>query len=178
LKDKFNPPEILSIIQKLKYKAAAGPIVIIVLSFVIHLLTKADFTKYIAVFGVLLFYLILIKYKVKKILPNTDDNAIISPLNGKIIKVENGEIVLKKGGFQSAEIRYPANFKVKYNFFAKRIFLIDVESRVQGQLIGAAPYITGCSIKIPADFKIIVSVGDSVNSGETILANRKTNEEL
>lgn len=170
MKDKYNPSETLSIIQKLKYKAAASPIIIIIISFIIHLITKADFTKYIAVFGILIFYFILVKYKIKKIAPISGENAVLSPINGKIIKVENNEVLIKKGGFQSAEIRYPAAFEVEYKFFAKKIFLIDVESRVQGQLIGVAPYITGCTVKIPEEYEITIKPGEVVNSGETYLA--------
>jgi len=102
-----TPLEYLTKIQKLKYKAAFYPILLVVLSFVFNLIFKLDHLKYFAIIGLIWHIITIIKFKVSRnVPPESETEILLSPIYGKINKISKNSITIKKNLFQAADIRY------------------------------------------------------------------------
>ena len=169
--DKYNPVEYLTKIQKLKYKAAAIPIALVALSFIFSIKANSIYLTFISLIGFVLFIFISGRSRIKKnIPPNFEKLVLLAPLNGTVrsINLENKTIVIKKGFFQTSEIRSnPPNMEV--NITARKIFWFELSSDIQGKLVGIVPASAECTCNLPSNFKISVQIGQKVISGETII---------
>ncbi|NQV18060.1 MAG: hypothetical protein HQ534_05905 [Armatimonadetes bacterium] len=169
--DKFNPTEYLTKIQKLKYRAAAIPILLVVLSFVFSIGTNSLYLKFISLIGFVLFIFISGRYRIKKNIPPSFEKPVfLAPINGIVrsINLEKKIIVIKKGLFHTSEIR--SNLQdLEVNIVAKKIFWFELSSDIQGKLVGIVPASAECTCNLPSNFKISVQVGQKVISGETII---------
>ncbi len=166
----YTPVEYLSNIQKLKYKAAIFPILLVFISFGLNLLFEIDQAKYLSVIGLIWYIFIIIQFRVRRNYPpESETKIVLSPIYGRVTKIENNSITIKKGVFQAADIRYSGQ-NVELTIESKKVTYFEERPTLTGKLIGV---ITSSAIficKIPDDWKIEINIDDKVIAGETILA--------
>ena len=167
---KYTPIEYLTKIQKLKYKAAILPILLVIISFGLNMIYVIDLAKYFSVIGLFWYIFIIIQFRVtRNHPPEIEAEIILSPIYGKVTKIEDGFITIKKGLFQSADIRYAGkNIEVKIK--SKMMNYFEEQPSLSGRLIGIISSSAICICKISEDWKIEINIGDKVVAGETILA--------
>lgn len=166
----YTPVEYLSKIHKLKYKAAIFPILLVILSFGLNILFELDQVKYLSIIGLIWYILIIIKFRIRRNYPpESESEIVLSPIYGKVIKIEDSFITIKKGIFQSADIRY-AGQNIEVRIKSKRVSYFEEQPSLVGKLIGIVSSSAICICKIPKDWKIDIISGDKVVAGETILA--------
>ncbi len=166
----YTPVEYLSKIQKLKYKTAVFPILLVIISFGSNLLFDIDQAKYLSVIGLIWYIFIIIQFRItRNFPPESETKIIISPIYGKVTKIEDGSITIKKGIFRSADIRYAGqNIEVKIK--SKQVNYFEDDPSLAGRLIGVISTPAICICEIPNDWKIKINIGDKIVAGETILA--------
>ena len=166
----YTPVEYLAKIQKLKYKAAVFPILLVIISFGTNLLFDIDQAKYLSVIGLIWYIFIIIQFRItRNYPPESETEIILSPIYGKVTKIEGGSITIKKGSFQSADFRYTGqNIEVKIK--SKQVTYFEDQPSLAGRLIGVISTSAICICEMPTDWKIEINVGDKVVAGETILA--------
>jgi hypothetical protein len=174
----YNPVEYLIKIQRLKLKAVLIPLGIIIVSFAINILLKIDLSKYFSLFGLMLYILISLRYRIQKNIPPDIEQQILSPINGKITQInkDRNEISIKKSFFHPAEIRSPSNDDtIKFNINSRNFSLFEERSEVAGKLIGIVPSNAECTINITGEYEININPGQKVIAGETIIAEKINN---
>ena len=161
----YTPVECLTKIQKLKYKAAIFPILLVVISFILNLFFELDQAKYLSIFGLIWYIFIIIQFRVRRNYPpESETEIILSPIYGKVTKIENNSITIKKGVFQSADIRYPGqNIEVKID--SRKVTYFEEQPALTGKLIGVLPTPAICICEIPDDWKIEIDIDDKAISG-------------
>lgn len=168
----FTPVQYLSKIQKLKYRAAFLPILLVFLSFGINMIFKVDQAKYFSVIGLLWYISVIMKFRIKRAYPQKNETeTILSPIHGKIVNIKKNIITIKKGIFQSADIRFAGKYsdvKIK----SKQISYFEKDSFIAGKLIGINPSSAICICSFPNDWKVNVKINENVIAGETILAEK------
>ncbi|MCK5050096.1 MAG: hypothetical protein KAS53_00045 [Candidatus Cloacimonetes bacterium] len=166
----YTPVEYLTKIQKLKYKAAIFPILLVIISFGLNLIFEIDQAKYLSVIGLIWYIFIIIRFRItRNYPPESETKNILSPIYGKVIKIEDSSITIKKGIFQSADFRYTGqNIEVKIK--SKQVNYFEDQPSLTGRLIGIISSSVICICEIPNDWKIEITIGDKVVAGETILA--------
>jgi hypothetical protein len=170
----YNPIEYLTRIQSLKYKAATVPILIVIISFSVNLIFKIDLVKYFSLLGLLLFLFILMKYRIKRTVPSkSEEEIVLAPIHGRIIKIEDNKILIKKSFLDPADIRCVTNNKnVKITITNSSITWFEKEAILPGKLIGIVPHSAECICELPNDYKIEVRVNQKIEAGETIIARK------
>ncbi len=170
----YNPIEYLTRIQSLKYKAATVPILIVIISFSVNLIFKIDLVKYFSLFGLLLFLFILMKYRIKRTVPSeSEEEIVLAPIHGRIIKVENNKFTIKKSLLDPADIRCIAIRKdIKIKIKSSGLTWFEKEATLPGKLIGIVPHSAECICELPNDYKIEVQLGQKIEAGETIIARK------
>ncbi len=166
----YTPSEYLTKIQKLKYKAAIFPILLVIISFGLNILFELDQVKYLSIIGLIWYIFIIIKFRIRNNYPpESETEIILSPIYGRIVKIEGNSITIKKGIFQSADIRYAGqNIKVKIG--SKKVNYFEERPTLVGKLIGMISSPAICICEVPEEWKIEINIGDKVVAGETILA--------
>ncbi|MCD6176913.1 MAG: hypothetical protein J7K29_03640 [Candidatus Cloacimonetes bacterium] len=166
----YTPIEYLTKIQKLKYKASIFPILLVIISFGLNMIFELDQAKYLSIIGLIWYILNIIRFRVRRNYPPENKNEIIlSPIYGKVIKIENNLITIKKGLFQAADIRYSGkNIVVKIK--SEHINYFEDQPSLVGKLIGIISSSAICICEITNNYKIEINVGNKVVAGETILA--------
>ena len=166
----YTPVEYLSKIQKLKYKAAIFPILLVIISFGFNMIFELDQAKYLSIIGLIWYIFIIIRFRVRRNYPpESVTEIILSPIYGKVTKIENNSITIKKGVFQSADIRYPGqNIEVKID--SGKVTYFEEQPALTGKLIGVLPSPVICICEIPDDWEIEINIDDKVIAGETIMA--------
>lgn len=166
----YTPVEYLTKIQKLKYKAAIFPILLVFISFGLNMIFELDQAKYLSIIGLIWYILIIIQFRVRRNYPpESETEIILSPIYGKVIKIEDNLISIKKSFFQAADIRYSGqNIEVKIN--SKKVTYFEEHPTLTGKLIGVVSSSTMCICEIPENWSIQINVDDKVVAGETILA--------
>lgn len=166
----YTPVEYLTNIQKLKYKAAIFPILLVFISFGLNLLFEIDQAKYLSVIGLIWYILIIIQFRVRRNYPpESETEIILSPIYGRVTKIENNSITIMKGVFQAADLRYSGqNIELKIN--SKKVTYFEEQPTLTGKLIGVVSSSATCICEIPAGWKIEINIDDKVIAGETILA--------
>ena len=166
----YTPVEYLTKIQKLKYKSAISPILLVFISFGLNIIFELDQAKYLSIIGLIWYIFIILKFRVRRNYPPKSENEIIlSPIYGRIIKIENNSIIIKKGFFQPADMRY-AGQSIEVKIESKQVSYFEEQPNIAGRLIGIIASSAICICKIPEDWKIEKNIGDRVVAGETILA--------
>ena len=166
----YTPVEYLTKIQKLKYKAAIFPILLVIISFGLNMIFELDQAKYLSVIGLIWYILIIIQFRVRRNYPPESETEImLSPINGKVFKIEENSITIKKGFFQAADIRYSGqNVEIKID--SPKMTFFEEQPILIGKLIGIVSSSAMCICKIPENWDIQITIGDKVIAGETILA--------
>lgn len=166
----YTPVKYLTKIQKLKYKAAIFPILLVVISFVLNMFFELDQAKYLSIIGLIWYIFIIIQFRVRRNYPpESETEIVLSPIYGRVSKIENNSITIKKGFFQSADIRYLGqNIEVKID--SRKVIYFEEQPTLNGKLIGVVPSSAMCICKIPVGWKIEINIDDKVIAGETILA--------
>jgi hypothetical protein len=166
----YTPVEYLTKIQKLKYKAAIFPILLVIISFGLNMIFELDQVKYLSIIGLIWYILIIIQFRVRRNYPpESETDIILSPIYGKITKIEDNSITIIKGFFQAADIRYSGqNIEVKIN--SQKTTYFEQQPTLLGKLIGIVSSSAICICEIPEDWKIEINTDDKVIAGETILA--------
>ena len=166
----YTPVEYLTKIQKLKYKAAIFPILLVFISFVLNITLELDQAKYLSIIGLIWYIFIIIQFRVRRNYPPENENKIVlSPIYGKVTKIEDNSITIKKGFSQSADIRYAGqNIEVKME--SAKVIYFEEQPTLTGKLIGVLTSSAMCICKIPDDWNIEINIDDKVIAGETILA--------
>ncbi|MEA2096791.1 MAG: hypothetical protein U9P73_08900 [Candidatus Cloacimonadota bacterium] len=166
----YTPVEHLTKIQKLKYRAAFFPILLVIISFVLNMIYGIDQTKYLSIFGFIWYLIIIIQFRVRRNYPPESKTEIaLSPIYGKVSKIEDRSITIKKGFFQSADIRY-AGQNIEVTIRSKQAKYFEDQPSLAGRLIGVISSSGICICGIPEGWKIELNVGDKVTAGESILA--------
>ncbi len=168
----YTPIEYLTKILKLKYRAAIFPILLVIISFGLNMIFELDQAKYLSIIGLIWYILIIIQFKVRRNYPPESETEIaLSPIYGKITKIEDNTITIKKGFFQAADIRYSGqNIEVKIN--SKKVTYFEEQPKLTGKLIGIVSSSAICICTIPENLIIQIKIDDKVVAGETILATR------
>ena len=93
----YTPVEYLTKIQKLKYKAAIFPILLVIISFGLNMIFELDQVKYLSIIGLIWYILIIIQFRVRRNYPpESETDIILSPIYGKITKIEDNSITIIK----------------------------------------------------------------------------------
>jgi len=170
----LTPASYLSKVQKLKYKVAIFPILLVFISFIINMTFGIDQVKYLSVIGLVWYIIIIMKFRVKKAYPHKKENKILlSPIHGKIIKIEENSISIKRGIFDPADLRYSGQ-EMEVDLSSNNIKYFEEEPEVPGKLIGIILSSGICKCSVPNDWEIVVRSGEKVSAGETILAEKLT----
>ena len=166
----YTPVEYLTKIQKLKYKAAIFPILLVIISFGLNMIFELDQAKYLSIIGLIWYILIIMQFRVRRnVPPESELKIILSPIYGKVTKIDDNCITIKKGFFQPADIRYAGqNFDVIIQ--SKQAIFFEEQPSLAGKLIGVISSSAICICKIPEEWKVEINIGDNVVAGETILA--------
>ena len=166
----YTPIEYLARIQKLKFKAAIFPILLVILSFGLNILFELEQVKYLSIIGLIWYIFIIIQFRVKRNYPlESETEIVLSPIYGKVTKIENRFITIKKGLFQFADIRYTGQ-NIEVRIKSKRVSYFEDQPTLAGKLFGVVSSSAICICKIPKDWKIEINTGNKVVAGETILA--------
>ena len=166
----YTPIGYLAKIQKLKYKAAIFPILLVFISFGLNMIFELDQAKYLSIIGLIWYILIIIQFRVRRNYPPESENEIVlSPIYGRVTKIEDNSITIKKGFFQAADIRYSGqNVEVKID--SKKVTYFEEQPTLTGKLIGVVSFSAICICEVSKDWKAEVNIGGKVVAGETILA--------
>ncbi len=106
--------------------------------------------------------------------PEELDHIILSPIHGKVIKIGDNSILIKKGVFSAGDIR---SSQSKFKINNKNIIWFERNSKLDGKLIGFVAESTLCNCEIPDDYRIVIAKKDKVEAGNTILAKLEDNRE-
>ena len=165
----YTPVEYLTKIQKLKYRAAIFPILLVIISFGLNMIFELDQAKYLSIIGLIWYIFIIIQFRVRRNYPpESETEIILSPIYGKVTKIEDNSIAIKKGFFQAADIRYSGqNIEVKID--SPKVIYFEKQPTLTGKLIGVVSSSATCVCEIPKGWNIEINLGDKVVAGETIL---------
>ena len=122
--------------------------------------------KLLSILALLLYFLIKMLFRINKIVPTEIDNTIKSvksPINGKVINIENEIVTIYKNLFDRADFRVTSS---DYTIIKGKIFLIE-KSDVQSMLVGVVPTTFLCKIKLPENYSVNVKIGQRIISGIT-----------
>ena len=179
--DLYNPLDMIIKIQRMKFKSLIPPIFIIISGFLIYTFLKIEPAKYLSLAGLLLYAFISMQYHCRKNVPPRDENVILSPVNGKVIKVDQEQqvVIIKKNIFNPADVRRPSdNPIITFSIFSTKFVMLDHQTRLAGKLIGIMPGSALCNCLIPDDYSFKIKIKQKVISGETILAQlSETNDQ-
>ena len=166
----YTPIEYLTKIQKLKYKAAIFPILLVIISFGLNMIFEFDQAKYLSVIGLIWYIFIIIQFRVRRNYPpESETEIVLSPIYGKVTKIEGNSITIKKGLFHAADIRHSGQ-NIEVIIKSKQVNYFEEQPSLAGRLIGVISSSGICICGIPEGWKIELNVGDKVAAGETILA--------
>lgn len=174
--EKYNPTDYLIKIQKIKYSEAIIPILLVFFSFAINFIKPDSFVKYLSLLGLLGFFFISFKYRIRKNIPPQEPDVVLSPVYGIIndLDISTNTFKIRKGIFTPADYRYPGETeKVEFKLTKGNRTLFETTSHLAGKLIGILPLAAEISCKLPEELEIKVKAGQKVIAGETILAVRK-----
>lgn len=165
----INPIQNIKKIQIKKYQFASIPILIVVAGFLFNSFLEITVAKYISLFGLMLYVAVIMQFRVTKAVPlKSSGNFVLAPIFGKVTKLENNTITIRKSFFQPADLRI--SFKTEICTFSKGIVSRFEVSSQLGRLVGIAIGKIECRCKIPENFTILIESGKNVKAGETILA--------
>jgi hypothetical protein len=177
--EKYTPTENLLKIQKMKYKEAIIPILLVFSGFAINYINPYSFVKFMSLLGLIGFLFISLKYRIKKNIP-PEGNDCYSPVYGVIKEVDrdDGKIIINKRFFSPADFRCVfTDQNIDLHVQKGKLTLFESNCSLPGKLIGILPLSALITCKIPLEYEITVNTDQSVIAGETIIAIKKTANE-
>jgi len=178
--DQYNPLDIILKIQRLKFKALALPLILIIIGFSIYSFLKIDAAKYLSLAGLLYYAFISMRFYYRKNVPPQIENAVLSPVNGRVIEVdpEQRVVILKKGFFSPADVRRPSSDTIlTFSVFSTKFVMLDHQTILAGKLIGILPGTALCNCMIPTSHSFVIEANQRVIAGETVLAELTTKKD-
>ncbi|MFC1887473.1 hypothetical protein ACFLYK_01545 [Candidatus Cloacimonadota bacterium] len=174
--EKFNPTDYLLKIQKIKYKEAVIPILLVFSGFAINFINPYSFVKYLSLFGLLAFIFISLKYRVRKNIPPDEKNIILSPVYGIVSDLDSstGTLTISKGFFTPADYRCASiNEEGLFQIKKGTLTLFETKCFLAGKLIGILPLNAVILCKLPPEFNLETVIGGKLIAGETVIAVKK-----
>lgn len=105
-----NPQQVLLAISRIKYRKALIPLIIVIGAFFIQMSSGNPNLRYLSLLGLIYYLFLLLIFRVNRYPVEPDDTTVLSPVNGKVIKIESdesGEIIfINKNFLQAADIRF------------------------------------------------------------------------
>lgn len=169
---KLTPAKTLLKIQKIKYKFLAVPIIVIILTFLLNLKYENKIFSIISLIALVIFFVISRIFSVNKSVHNPEKSGkILAPINGKIVKKQRNELIIKKSIFAHAEIR-KSDKENKLALSIKGFLLYDFaeEDAVQAQIIGLLPGPATAVCQLPENYHFTVEETENIEAGETVIA--------
>ncbi len=165
----YNPTKVIAGIQKQKLIAALIPILLVLASFVINIYFPTNWTQYISLTGLIMYFIISMAFKInRRLFYPENEPKLVFPISGKIVEINSEYIEVSKKTFDIADLRFAgADFSV--NDIKGKIFLFSENNSV-GELIGVVPYNATCKISLPAKADIDFKIGDKVVAGDVIIS--------
>ncbi|MFC1898030.1 hypothetical protein ACFLYJ_00500 [Candidatus Cloacimonadota bacterium] len=173
--DNLNPQDYINSIQKQKHFASLGPIILVIITFIINHFYRVDEVKYIALFGLIWYIFNFVIFKISlPIPPEKTADFVFSPICGKVKKIEKNKIIISKKFWHPVDVRnVNSNQNIEIIFEGKQPHFFEDFSADVGKLIGYKSGELNCEILLPADFKISVSVSQKVISGFSVLGTKE-----
>jgi len=174
--EKFNPTEYMLKIQKLKFKSAGIPIFLVISGFALNFVYPAEFVKYLSLLGLLLYIIISAKYRVKRNIPPEENDIVLSPIYGIIdgIDIDSMTVNFKKGFISPADFRCSSNDDdIGFDVLAGKLTVFEEHPDLRGKLIGILPGSARVICSLNSKYEIVVSIGERISSGETVIARKK-----
>jgi len=167
--EKYNPIKVVSAIQKLKFKYATVPIIMVLVSFALSKYLGEEISKYLSLAGLILYFSTTMLFKVNRRLqiPEAENLELVFPVSGRISALEDGYVIIKKSWFGLADIRWSGTDFQPENISGKA-YVFDSEPSVIGQLIGVVPFSAEYKFHISSELAAQYKIGDSVNAGAAI----------
>ena len=162
----YNPVRVILQIKKIEYRYLLLPFALIIGTFVAVKFYHFTQLKLLSILALILYFVIKMLFRINKIVPTEIDDSIKSvksPINGKVINIENGIVTIYKNLFDRADFR---TISSDYTIINGKIFLIE-KSDVQSMLTGVTPTTVLCKIALPESYNINVKNGQKVISGIT-----------
>lgn len=164
----YNPITVVSAIQKTKFKFAGIPILLVLISFVGSYREAGEWTNYLALAGLILYLFVVMLFRLNRRLRYLDEQpSLVFPINGKIIELEPGKMIIAKKIFEPAEIRW-AGQDFTLQSLAGKIYIFEPECNTVGRMIGVAPFSAVCNLAVPEALAKKYKVGMKVEAGQAV----------
>jgi len=176
MNEEFTPISFLMLVQKAKLRAAAAPILLVLIGLGLSVYTPFLYAKYISLFGLLLYFITISRFRIRKrISSEIEMQTIYSPINGTISDTYENDakitITIRKGFFQPAEIRCPsADKNVEVSFEKGKITWFERSTAQPKKMNGIVPVSAICKCSFPKEYKLQVQKGNKVVAGESKIA--------
>ncbi len=163
----YNPNDVYIKIKKLEFKFLLLPLILILINFVLVWHYKIVEIKYVSLLLLIIYFFIKLMFRINRIDVAINTDSVKSPVTGIVKSIENNTIVVKKGIFDKADLRYSnAGFILE-----KGKSYIFSQDKKQSILIGVIPGNCLCKIILPQDYKITVKPNQKVIAGVTDLGS-------
>ena len=174
-------------VQAQKYKYALVPLILVVGSFFLSNKLPQEIVQILSVTGMILYLMILFKFRLGRGGIHNDSNAILSPISGKVKSIEENDsivtIKIEKSNFDACGIRFTfendiwendtivnPNTNINCEFSSNKIIKNITDQSMQGNLAGFYLSKMSCIISIPLEkVKLNIKVGDKCFAGKTTL---------
>ncbi|MFO7896917.1 MAG: hypothetical protein R6U84_08295 [Candidatus Cloacimonadales bacterium] len=164
----YNPIAVISAIQKTKFKFAALPIALVLLSVIISSNIPFQGANFLAMLGLALYLLVLMLFRVNRRWRYLEaEPTLVFPINGKIIACDADSLVIRKRIFEPAEIRWAGEDFSSQNLQGK-VYIFEPECKIVGRLIGVAPLGAICRLQLPPEKMEKYKVGMRLQAGQEV----------
>ncbi|MCL2063349.1 MAG: hypothetical protein FWG98_03120 [Candidatus Cloacimonetes bacterium] len=184
--EEFIPIDMLIRANRVKYKYLAFPALVIIINFIFSITFPALYTQYGSFMALGAYFFILYVFRFNKEFQKFEEDVVIAPMNGKIIKiteVEEGHLItIKKPFFDSCEFVTCTKHDIpntsiqdiknkdishvcwKINCATAHIFINNIVN-YQATLIGLVPGNAVCEVFIPKRYNLEVAEGGIIEAG-------------
>ena len=179
MNEDFTPVSYLLKAQKLKYRAALIPILLVILGLLLSNYTKFSYAKYISLLGLIGYFWVILKFRIhKRVSPTIEETVIYAPIHGKIISVSEKDdkiiVAFAKGLFQPVEIRCPSVEKNTVISCEKgKISWFERSAFKPKKMVGIVHAAAIVKISFPKEYKLLLSKGSKVIAGETEIGKKQ-----
>lgn len=178
---------LLKKVQAIKYKYALVPLLLVVGSFFLSNKLPKEIVQILSVSGMLLYLMILFKFRIGHVGIEIEPTAVVSPISGKITSIDENDSIVKikieKNNLDPCGIRFTfdndiwegdslinSKTNLSCEFSSKKIIKNITDQSTQGALAGFYLFRTSCSVCLSTDkIKANVKVGDKCFAGKTTL---------
>ena len=191
---KYNPTHIFTETMKLKYRMMIPSIVIIIGSFLANFYIETSMLRWLAATALLMYFIVFWTFRLRRLVPPEEPNALLSPVCGKVKAVEEHPtetvIVIRKSMFDPADVRSaldgerpadPSTLRsesgdMSWRVVSGKLHLLDSRPGLQGRLVGVFAFSGECRVTVSKQWKVEVAPGAPVLAGETVLARTETSQ--